>query len=101
MKIDFLGFLAKDALDLQTFIPKLKILIYYILHNRRFENHLPEELDEYIKKMMEDGEWDREPEIVAFSEVYRVKYNRLRCNVLLNSIYARRRTQLIQYFAND
>ena len=50
-----------------------EILIDYILHNsRRFENHLPEELDEYIKKIMEDGEWDGEPEIVAFSEVYSI-----------------------------
>ena len=32
-----------------------EVLIDYILHNsRRFENHLLEELDEYIKKMIED-----------------------------------------------
>ena len=50
-----------------------EILLDYILHNRRrFENHLPEELDEYIQKMMEDGEWGGEPEIIAFSEVYNV-----------------------------
>ena len=35
-----------------------EILINYILHNStRFENHLPEELNEYIKNMMEDSEW--------------------------------------------
>ena len=50
-----------------------EVLIDYIIHNsKRFESHLPEELDEYIPKMMEDGEWGGEPEIVVFSEVYSV-----------------------------
>ena len=40
----------------------------YILHNRkRFADHLPQGIDEYIHKMLEDGEWGGEPEIVAFS----------------------------------
>ena len=45
----------------------------YILHNRkRFADHLPQDIDEYIHKMLEDGEWGGEPEIVAFSELYNV-----------------------------
>ena len=60
-----------------------EILIDYILHNcYRLENHLPEELDEYIQKMMQDGEWGGEPEIVAFSEVYSVNiivYDSMSC----------------------
>ena len=45
----------------------------YILHNRkRFADHLPQDIDEYIQKMLEDGEWGGEPEIVAFSELYNV-----------------------------
>ena len=31
----------------------------YILHsNQRFANHLPQEANEYVKKMLEDGEWE-------------------------------------------
>ena len=45
----------------------------YILHNRkRFADHLPQDIDEYIQKMLGDGEWEREPEIVVFSELYNV-----------------------------
>ena len=45
----------------------------YILHNRkRFADHLPQDIDEYIQKMLEDGEWGGEPEIVTFSELYNV-----------------------------
>ena len=32
--------------------------------------HLPTDLSEYISKMHEDDEWDGEPKIVAFSELY-------------------------------
>ena len=40
----------------------------YILYNKkRFADHLPQHIDEYIQKMLEDGEWGGEPEIVAFS----------------------------------
>ena len=42
----------------------------YILQNRK--DHLPQDIDEYIQKMLEDGEWGGEPEIVAFSELYNV-----------------------------
>ena len=43
----------------------------YILHNsERFKVHLPDEFDQYIETMLEDGEWGGEPEIVAFSELY-------------------------------
>ena len=45
----------------------------YILHNnQRFANHLHQEAKEYVQKMLEDGEWGGEPEIVAFSELYNV-----------------------------
>ena len=45
----------------------------YILHNRkRFADHLPQGIDKYIHKMLEDAEWGGEPEIVAFSELYNV-----------------------------
>ena len=45
----------------------------YILHNnQRFADHLPQETNEYVQKMLEDGEWGGEPEIVAFSELYNV-----------------------------
>ena len=61
-----------------------EILIDYIPHNsRRFENHLPEELDEYIRKMMEDGEWGGEHEIAAFSKLYSVNiivYDEMSCS---------------------
>ena len=44
----------------------------YILHNsERLKVHLPDEFDQYIKTMLEDGEWEGEPEIVA-SELYNV-----------------------------
>ena len=43
----------------------------YVLHNSiRFEHHLATVLSEYISKMLDDGKWDGEPEIVAFSELY-------------------------------
>ena len=43
----------------------------YVLHNSiRFEHHLPTVLSEYISKMLDDGEWGGEPEIVAFSELF-------------------------------
>ena len=39
----------------------------YILHNnQRSANHLPQEANEYVQKMLEDGEWGGEPEIVVF-----------------------------------
>ena len=39
----------------------------YILHNNQmFANHLPQEANEYVHKMLEDGEWRGEPEIVTF-----------------------------------
>ena len=42
----------------------------YVLHNSiRFEHHLPTVLSEYISKMLDDGEWGGDPEIVAFSEL--------------------------------
>ena len=45
----------------------------YIFHNRKsFVDNLPQDIDEYIQKMLEDGEWVGEPEIVAFSELYNV-----------------------------
>ena len=45
----------------------------YILHNnQRFANHLLQEANEYVQKMLEDGEWEGEPKIVAFSELYNV-----------------------------
>ena len=47
----------------------------YILHNsERFKVHLPDEFDQYIETMLEDGEWGGEPEIVAFSELYNVNF---------------------------
>ena len=43
----------------------------YVLHNSiRFEHHLQTALSEYISKMLDDGEWGGEPEIVAFLELY-------------------------------
>ena len=45
----------------------------YILNNKkRFAYHLPQDIDEYIQKMLEDGECGGEPKIVAFSELYNV-----------------------------
>ena len=42
-----------------------------VLHNSiRFKHHLLTILSEYISKMLEDGEWDGEPEIVTFYELY-------------------------------
>ena len=44
-----------------------------ILHNnQRFANHLPQEGNKFVQKMLEDGEWGGEPEIAAFSELYNV-----------------------------
>ena len=43
----------------------------YVLRNSiRFEHHLPTVLSDYISKMLDDGEWGGEPEIVAFLELY-------------------------------
>ena len=45
----------------------------YILHNnQRFENRLPQEKNEYVQKMLEDGEWGDEPEFVIFSKLYNI-----------------------------
>ena len=45
----------------------------YILHNsERFKVNLPDEFDQYIEIMLEDGEWGGETEIVAFFELYNV-----------------------------
>ena len=45
----------------------------YILHNsKRFKVHLPNEFDQYIEAMLEDGELGYEPEIVAFYELCNV-----------------------------
>ena len=42
----------------------------YVLHNSiKFEHYLPTVLSKYISKMQEDGEWDGEPKIIAFSEL--------------------------------
>ena len=43
---------------------------YIIYHSDRFKDHLPWDINEYIDRMLEDGEWGGEPEIVAFSEIY-------------------------------
>ena len=45
----------------------------YILHNnQRFTNHLHQEANEYVQKMLEDWEWAGEHEIVTFSYLYNV-----------------------------
>ena len=36
------------------------------------KKYLPQEANEYVQKMLEDGEWRSEPEIVVFSELYNV-----------------------------
>ena len=43
---------------------------YVFQYSIRFEHHLLTVLFEYISKMLEDGEWGRELEIIAFSELY-------------------------------
>ena len=49
---------------------KESICDYIAYHSDRFKDHLPWDINEYIDRMLEDGEWGGEPEIVAFSEIY-------------------------------
>ena len=53
---------------------------YEAHHSERFKDHVPCDMDEYIDTMLEDVDWNCEPEIVAFSEFYGVNvhvYNAL------------------------
>ena len=43
---------------------------YITYHSDRFKDRLPWDINEYIDRMIEDGEWGGEPEIFAFSEIY-------------------------------
>ena len=44
-------------------------ITFYIIQ-KKIKVHLPDEFDQYIETMLEDGEWEGEPENVAFSELY-------------------------------
>ena len=46
---------------------------YITYHSDRFKDHLPWDINEYIDRMLEGGEWGGEPEIVAFSERYIIR----------------------------
>ena len=48
---------------------------YLIQHKKRFAQYMDEEItiDQYITKMMMEGEWGGHSEIVAFSEIYSVQ----------------------------
>ena len=48
---------------------------YLIQHKKRFTQYMDEEMtiDQYIAKMMMEGEWVGHSEIVAFSEIYSVQ----------------------------
>ena len=78
--------LSRRFLDLQTTTSKLEklFLTIFSIIVEKFENHLPEELDEYIQKLwrIESG-W--KPEKFALSEVYKVNiivYNTMPCSTL-------------------
>ena len=47
---------------------------YLIQHKKRFAQYMDEEMtiDQYIAKMMMEGEWGDHLEIVAFSEIYNI-----------------------------
>ena len=76
MEIDSSGrYLTAFGDDLVHLFVRQYVWDYFIQHKKRFAQYMDEEMtiDQYIAKMMMEGEWGGHSEIVAFSEIYSVQ----------------------------